>query len=147
MYLCSGRKIKASILMCLNACYQNVADASRFVFQIFKLRTIGSEVKHNTEVWTQWVSCKVSDAQGVTLTLRSYFDEQQKNKIHLLFLHRFCSSLFLVFTFNSCRHDMTLIERYIRTITYFVYPWRRLRVHCVNWTSVVHRCINLVGSN
>ena len=55
MYLCSGRKIKARILTYLNACYQNVADASRFVFQIFKLRKTGSEVKHNTEVWTQWV--------------------------------------------------------------------------------------------
>ena len=77
--LCSGQKIKARILTCQNACYQNVADASCFVFQIFKLRKTGSDVKHNTEVWTQWVSCKVSDAQGVKLTLRSYFNEQQKN--------------------------------------------------------------------
>ena len=73
------KKIKARILTCLNACYQNVADASRFVFQIFKLHKSGSEVKHNTEVWTQWVLCKVSDVQSIMLTLRSYFDEQQKN--------------------------------------------------------------------
>ena len=38
MYLCNGRKIEARILTCLNACHQNVADASRFVFQIFELR-------------------------------------------------------------------------------------------------------------
>ena len=138
MYLCSGRKIKARILTCLHACYQNVADASRFVFQIFKLRKTGSEVKHNNEVITQWVSCKVSDAQGVTLTLHSYFDEQQKNKFisyfYIVFVHSLVYILkhklqrkvidrrFLVFTFNSRRHDMTSIERYISTITYFVYP-------------------------
>ena len=43
----------------------------------------------------QWVSWKVSDAQGVTLTLCSYFDEQKKNEIHL-------PCFYIVFFFILC---------------------------------------------
>ena len=40
---------------------------------------------------------QIKEAQGVTLTLRSYVNEQQKNEIHLLYVHPvFTSFLFLL---------------------------------------------------
>ena len=77
------------------------------------------------EVWTQQVTCKVSDAARDPL--RSYFHEPQKNEIHLFYLHFvFTTCLFitygilflilqiksynptcLVITFNSHHYDMT----------------------------------------
>ena len=39
------------------------------------------------EVWMQWAMCKVSNFAHDPL--RSYFDECQKNEIHLLYLYYF----------------------------------------------------------
>ena len=52
------------------------------------------------EVWTQRVTCKVSDRRHVNFArdpLRSYLHEPQKNEIHLLYLHcDFTSFLFII---------------------------------------------------
>ena len=50
------------------------------------------------EVWTQQVTCKVSDDLNFARDpLRSYFHEPQKNEIHLLYLHFvFTSFLFII---------------------------------------------------
>ena len=46
----------------------------------------------------------------------------------------------LVIMFNSRRHVMTLIERYVGQS-----PIAFIRDVAYAWTSVVHRCINRVG--
>ena len=54
------------------------------------------------EVWTQRVTCKVSEPEGRHFNftrdpLRLYFHEPQKNEIHLLYLHFvFTSFLFII---------------------------------------------------
>ena len=95
-------------------------------------------------VWTQRVTCKLSDDLNFARDpLRSYFHEPQKkiSYIYILFLHRFCSLFVefwfkswkwaakksyyptcLVITFNSRHYDMTSIERYIGQSTIaFIY--------------------------
>ena len=49
------------------------------------------------EVWTQRVPCKVNVTYFARNLLRSYFQDPQKNEIHLLYLHFvFTSFLFFI---------------------------------------------------
>ena len=99
--------------------------------------------------------------------LHSYFHEPQKNKIHLLYLH---FVFYVVFDHYLWNFDLNLVNKRLRKViiwrawllcsTVVIMTWCQSNVmsanqqlhmsmtslmHKVAWTSVVHRCMNLVS--